>query len=389
VHVLLVSPRLPLEGGKGDQLRAFQFLQTISRSHTVEVVTTGAGVGGAVDRALPSRVAIRARRQSLPVRALGALEALFRGQPAQVGWMMPAGAWREVRRRAADADVVLAITVRSVRGRLPAPLVLDHVDALSVNMRRRANGDESAPVRWAARLEAAFLERWERRLSRAAAAQIAISALDASLLPTPPEVHVVPNFVEMSPVGPESDGARDIDAIFTGSMSYPPNADAARWLSEEIAPALWARRPEASIWVVGRDADRLAVDPRIELRADVPDLGEYLRRAKVGLAPLRTGTGSPNKVLEAMAAGAAVVATPAAVEPFGFPETAVETAASADALAAATERLLADPEARSVQVERARTSVRDYGPEAQRERLETILGAAARRPLAIPGARQA
>jgi glycosyltransferase involved in cell wall biosynthesis len=289
--------------------------------------------------------------------------------------MTPWRSWLAVRRRAAECDVVVAITVRSVRGPLRAPLVLDHVDALSVNMRRRATGPEPAPIRWAARLEALLLGRWERRLSQYAVEQIAISPLEARLLPSPSpaDVRIVPNCIDMPVQPPGSDGERDIDLILTGNMAYPPNADAARWLSDAIAPALWARRPRTSVWVVGRDAGRLALDPRLEVRADVPDLGAYLRRAKIAVAPLRLGTGSPNKVLEAMAAGAAVVASPAAVEPFRFPPNAIETAETAPALAVAAERLLADATARSAMVDRARPLVHAYRPEAQRERLETIL----------------
>ena len=378
VKVLVVSPRMPAAGGKGDQLRAFQFVQALARHHTVEVATTGAGgriAGGAAD--LSAVASIRLHEPSLAARACGALGALLRGQPAQVGWMTPGRSWQEVRRRAVECDVVLAITVRSLRGPLPAPLVLDHVDALSVNMRRRATGPEPAPIRWAARLEAVLLGRWERRLTQHAAAQIAISSLEARLLPSPPEVRIVPNCIDVPVLPPGSDGERDIDLILTGNMAYPPNADAARWLSDAIAPALWAGRPGSSVWVVGRDAGRLALDPRLEVRADVPDLGAYLRRAKIALAPLRLGTGSPNKVLEAMAAGAAVLATPIAVEPFAFPPDAVETAGTASALAAAVECLLADETARSAMVDRARSLVLAYRPEVQRERLETILAGAA------------
>jgi glycosyltransferase involved in cell wall biosynthesis len=106
-------------------------------------------------------------------------------------------------------------------------------------------------------------------------------------------------------------------------------------------------------------------------------LAPFLRRSKIALAPLRLGTGNATKVLEAMVAGAAVVATPAAVESFAFPATAVETADTAEGLASAIESLLADSSARSGLVARSFELVRSYGPEAQRERLEAILASVA------------
>jgi glycosyltransferase involved in cell wall biosynthesis len=377
MKILIVSPRMPAAGGKGDQIRAFQFVRALAPQHSVQVLTTGAGVDSSQD--VSALADIRVTDASLLSRAFGGLGALLRGQPVQVGWMMPRRGWREVRRLSADCDVVLAITVRAVRGPLPALLVLDHIDAISVNMRRRATGPEAAPVRWAARIEAALLQRWERRLRRYAAAQIAISPLDAALLPSPPKVQVVHNYVEV--LAEQAGGTeRDIDVILTGNMSYPPNRDAAQWLSDSIAPDLLARRPETSIWVVGRRAGELELDHRIEVRADVPALEPFLRRSKIAVAPLRLGTGNPTKVLEAMVAGAAVVATPAAVESFGFPATAVETADTAEGLALAIEKILGDSSARSDLITSSFELVRAYSPDVQRERLEAILASVTRRP---------
>jgi glycosyltransferase involved in cell wall biosynthesis len=376
MKILVVSPRMPADGGKGDQLRALQLVRALARAHTVEILTTGAGVGAASLDSLAVEAEVRLCEVSAAARAAGGLGALLRAQPFQVGWMTPRRCWREIRRRAESCDVVLAITARSLRGALAAPVVLDHVDALSVNMRRRATGPEAAPIRWGARLEAILLERWERRLREHVAAQIVISPLDAGSLPRPPDPEVVPNCVEIPP--PAASDDRDLDAILTGNMAYPPNRDAAQWLSDSIAPELWARRPETSIWVVGRGAGALALDPRIEVRADVPALASFLQRSKIAIAPLRIGTGSPNKVLEAMASGAAVVATPAAVASFAFPPGAVETADTTEGLASAVEQLLGNPSARSALVARSSELVQAYSSEAQRERLEAVVTSVAR-----------
>jgi polysaccharide biosynthesis protein PslH len=377
MKVLLVSPRTPVQGGKGDQLRAIQFARALARNHEVTVLTTGAGtrVAGA-EAQVASLASLRIHRSPLPARALGALGALVSGQPAQVGWMMPGRAWRAVRRLASDADVVVAVTARSLRGRLHVPVALDHVDALSLNMRRRANGPEPAPIRWVARLEAKLLHRWEQRLSRWVAVQAVTSPVDAGHLPAGPDIWVLPISVSVPAAAPVADGERDIDVILTGNMAYPPNADAARWLSETIAPAIWRRRPDASVWVVGRDAGRLSLSPSIEVRGDVPQLDSCLRRAKVALAPLRIGTGSPIKVLEAMAAGAVVVATPGSLAAFAFPPGAVVTADSAEGLAAEATRLIEDAEARERVAARARRLVAAYGADAQQDRLDALLEAA-------------
>lgn len=377
MRVVVISGRMPAASGKGDQLRGFQFARALAAEHEVEVITTGAGkkVAGAQEQ-IASFATLRVLQTPLAGRTAGAIGALLRGQPAQVGWMMPGYRWRFVKRRAAEADLVLAMSVRSLRGRLPVPVILDHVDAFSLNMRRRATGPEPAPVRWLARMEAALLVRWERRLSGWVAAQLVTSPIDARELPAQPPMHVVGNSVELSETSDRPPGERDIDVILTGNMAYPPNADAAAWLSEAIAPAIWRRRPQTAVWVVGRDAARLTLDERIQVRADVPEIAEYVRRAHLAVAPLRIGTGTPNKVLEAMAVGTAVVATPAAVEAFGFPAGSVVEADTADAIATEICRLLEDPGARELVVQRAGAVVADYGEAAQRDQLAAIVSAA-------------
>jgi polysaccharide biosynthesis protein PslH len=367
---------MPAAGGKGDQLRGLQFARALAADHEVEVVTTGAGkrVVGA-EKSIAEFATLDVLSTSVALRVLGAIGAVLRGQPAQVGWMMPGPKWRAVRRRADRADFVLAVSVRSLRGPLPVPVILDHVDAFSVNMRRRATGPEPAPVRWAARVEAALLKRWEHRLSKWVAAQLVTSPVDARDLPPHPEVHVLMNAVDLPTTPPASLAERDIDVILTGNMAYPPNADAAEWLSETIAPELWRKRPDTSVWVVGRDAGKLSLNERIHIHADVPHLAEYLRRAKIALAPLRIGTGSPNKVLEAMAVGTPVVATPAAVEPFGFPPDAVRQASTAEGIAAQALELLDDVEARSRLAARARALVMRYDAAGQQQRMAEIVAA--------------
>jgi hypothetical protein len=376
MRVLFVSPRMPAAGGKGDQLRGFQFARALAGEHEIEFVTTGAGmkVEGA-EAEIRSFATLRVLSAPVPARVLGALGAVLRGQPAQVGWMMPGRAWQTVEGRAAHADLVIAMTVRSLRGPLPVPVILDHVDSFSLNMRKRATGPEPPPVRWVARIEAALLGRWERRLSHWVAAQLVTSPTDARELPPEPQVHVLGNSVEVLAAKPAA-GARDIDVILTGNMAYPPNADAAAWLSEAIAPALWRRCPRATVWVVGRDAGRLTLDERIQVRADVPDLAAYLKRAKVAIAPLRIGTGTPNKVLEAMAVGTAVVATTTAVEAFAFPPRSVAEAETADTLAAEVAHLLEDSEAREQLAARADTVVAQHDAAAQHERLAAIVATA-------------
>jgi glycosyltransferase involved in cell wall biosynthesis len=109
----------------------------------------------------------------------------------------------------------------------------------------------------------------------------------------------------------------DQSVLFVGNFVHPPNVDAADRLISVIFPLVRERVPTARLTVVGDN-------PPAELRARagagatvtgrVPDIVPFIERAAVVAAPLRFGGGMRVKVLEALAAGKPVVASPLAVE---------------------------------------------------------------------------
>src|SRR5690606_23656791 len=101
--------------------------------------------------------------------------------------------------------------------------------------------------------------------------------------------------------------------IFTGKMDYRPNVDAMLWFASDILPQVRSIMPDVRLYVVGQKPH-----PRLEVLRDhdhivltgwVPEVTPYLHAAAVYIAPLRMGSGTRLKILEAMAAGCAIVAT--------------------------------------------------------------------------------
>lgn len=109
------------------------------------------------------------------------------------------------------------------------------------------------------------------------------------------------------------------ELLFLGQLGYPPNQQAARFLARRLAPRLADAAPAAAIVVAGRDpsrklAERIAARPNMRLLVDPPEVAPLLARADLMLVPLFQGGGTRLKVLEALAAGLPLVATPLAVE---------------------------------------------------------------------------
>lgn len=101
--------------------------------------------------------------------------------------------------------------------------------------------------------------------------------------------------------------------VFVGSMDYHANIDAALYFANDIWPLLRARRPELEFVIVGSRpaAEILALgnQPGITVTGTVDDVRPYYHDALAVLVPLRVGSGTRLKVLEAMAAGTPVVST--------------------------------------------------------------------------------
>lgn len=139
------------------------------------------------------------------------------------------------------------------------------------------------------------------------------------------QVEVVENFACQNLREPkvleESPGP---SVCFVGTLDWFPNQDGARFFLESIWPRILARVPDAVFWLVGRGPGRTVCEAaqrtdRVEILGCVPDVQPYVRQAWVNVVPLRIGSGTRLKILEAFGWGKAVVSTTLGAE--GLPLT--------------------------------------------------------------------
>lgn len=128
---------------------------------------------------------------------------------------------------------------------------------------------------------------------------------------TPASVHVVENGVDtqkLKPISPVNEPVM----LFVGALDYPPNQDAAICICREILPLLQKYSKNIKILIVGRKPSAEILNLRsqsVEVHGDVPEVEPFYKRASVAIVPLRAGSGSRLKILEAMALGRPVVST--------------------------------------------------------------------------------
>jgi glycosyltransferase involved in cell wall biosynthesis len=161
-------------------------------------------------------------------------------------------------------------------------------------------------------------------------------------------VAVIPNGVDLDYFS--NPGVKVIDRsaiVFTGRMNYRPNADAAIHFVRDILPTVLRARSDAVFYVVGSDPPpevRKLAGPNVVITGAVDDVRPYLHRSAVVVAPIRAGSGTRLKILEALAAGKGVVSTSLGCEGLDLEDGGdLLLADSAAKFAAEVVRLLDDP----------------------------------------------
>ncbi|HUC01831.1 MAG TPA: glycosyltransferase [Candidatus Paceibacterota bacterium] len=157
------------------------------------------------------------------------------------------------------------------------------------------------------------LKRLELEGVRNAHAVLACSESDADFFRQyNPNTHVIPNGVDCSSFAPATTPTEPT-LIFMGGTAYPPNADAMEFYLKSIHPLVRRVMPATRFLAIGVTAQWLESegidDPSVQPLGFVDDVRPFLRRATVGICPVRYGSGTRIKIMTYMAAGLPVVAT--------------------------------------------------------------------------------
>jgi sugar transferase (PEP-CTERM/EpsH1 system associated) len=175
--------------------------------------------------------------------------------------------------------------------------------------------------RWLFRVEGNRTRRLEKAGCQRASSVFLVSEAEAELFrKVCPNDHTygMPNGVDFNYFRTADGHGRPGRCVFVGALDYRANIDGICWFCREVWPHVRAQIPIATLAIVGRnptaDVRQLNSIPGVEVFASVPDVRPYLADASLVVAPLRIARGVQNKVLEAMAAGRAVVASHEALE---------------------------------------------------------------------------
>jgi polysaccharide biosynthesis protein PslH len=375
--ILAITSELPWPLDRGGHLRSFHLLRGLAADFDVRLV---APIEPGQEAFVPALSAAGIRVCAVPVGPRRApIETLrvFRAALAREPYVLF--------RRHDRASVRYSVTTQVAVNR-PDLLYLDHLDSVlyadvcrvpaildahnvySALVRRTAEEQPHRIVGQYLRGEARLLERAERRAASRAALVTATSDEDCAYYEAcgAGRVAMVANGVDCDRYAtlPLIRHSRPPVILYVGTMSWGPNAAAAKFLAVEVLPRIQLRLPDARLRIIGRDPPAeiraLAERPNVEVTGGVPDVVPHLGSAHALAVPLESGGGTRLKILEAFAAGLPVVSTRVGCEGLRAEHGVHLLVASRERMAQAlvsvlTNRLLAYGLA-----ERARSLVREH-----------------------------
>ncbi len=240
-----------------------------------------------------------------------------------------------------------------------AKVVYDALNAEADLQRVIAGVDAGRVTRLPAALyssvQARRLARFEASVCASVDAVVAVSSEDRDLLQRyrGAPITVMSNGIAVADYRPPAGNSRSKrQIVFSGKMDYRPNVDAAEWLCKAVLPQVWSRESSVRLSIVGRNPQarlsELAADPRIQLTGWVESVLPFLHEAALFVVPLRMGSGTRLKILQAMAAGCAVLSTSIGAAGLNSEvRCALSIADDADEFAGAVVALLQDDARRS------------------------------------------
>lgn len=305
----VVLSRFPYPLEKGDKLRSYYQIRELSKKYAIHLIALSEQkvAQSSIDELNKYCSSITIHRLSKLSIFFNSFLALLGKKPIQVGYFYNYFIFKKIQNQlnTLRPNHILSQLIRTTeytKNYLDCPKTLDYMDAFSKGFERRA---ENAVwyKKGFYRMEYRRLLVYERVMFDYFDKKTIISEQDKRYIfhPERKQIVCVPNGIDNS-FFEEQSKEKEFDFVFVGNMNYPPNIEAVLHITKELLPSF----PNSKFLIAGANPHpkvlKLAENhTNIIVSGWMDDIKEAYELARIFLAPMKTGTGMQNKLLEAMA----------------------------------------------------------------------------------------
>jgi len=318
VRIAFVTSRFPYPPLKGDKVRSYYPIKLLSRAHEIDLFSFADDPVLPAHRAHMDQYCRRIHVIDLPrlSTTVKMAAAVLTPWPSQVAYYR---SWRMDDRLRMGVPEGHYDLVHVVCGRLAfyanrfreLPRTIDWIDALSLSTQRSARTERNPALKLLYHVEYLKMKRFEVRTARYFDYSVITSQIDRAFLGNVVD-EVLANGVDLEAFAPTGT-PRDIDLVFTGNLAYEPNVVAVEFFCREVLPIIRRQRPDVRFYAVGATPSgrvlRFHDGASVVVTGFVESMPLMLNRSRLFVAPLQSGAGIQNKLLEAMACGLPIVST--------------------------------------------------------------------------------
>lgn len=237
--------------------------------------------------------------------------------PLQVNYYYSRKAKKWINKNASNYDIIYCNNIRTAqyaRG-LKNKVILDYVDAYSMNY-QAARDNIKGLWHWIYAIDYIRCNKFEQQLLQEFDKFIIISDIDRTFIltraKTPATISIIENYTSIDENKRVEHNSTSLKLLFVGAMNYEPNVTAVTYFCKWILPSLIERFPNIMFYIVGKTPTNevLALaDKHVIVTGFVESVWDYMKDATLVVAPMQTGSGLQNKILQALAVGACVITT--------------------------------------------------------------------------------
>ena len=252
---------------------------------------------------------------------INAFTSLFSKDPLQMGYFYFGKVQKYIDSIMDRQDITIGALIRTMKylKRSNARVkVFDMVDSIGLNYQRSLSNVKSLLWKSIYRIETDRLLRGEQMLIEDSDITFLFNWNEAEYCSRYGNVQLVPHGVNDTLFSYEKkDSELSKGVTFLGKMDYQPNIDAVLWYLSNVHSKIGDMIPFYVVGASPTEAVRreAAKYPNVTITGFVEDPYLYIKSSLAVVAPMQTGGGIQNKVLEAMGLGKVVITTTLSASP--------------------------------------------------------------------------